>query len=210
MWSVLGILFAAAPLVVWRMIARSRGVGLTIGGFLLAEACLLVAAQQGWLSVPRADAHLIHSVLAPLIVAFGAVLEHGEKGPGPAEWIPRRNGAIGFLGTQFALILVASLLYVLLNSEGSDAPPASAVPDLPPGLTVVSQGTGCGSGGCYRTVRIGSTENLSRQEIIRRLNRPHESCRPNGWLLDRRDLCIGVTDNGQYPVLYLSLSNLID
>ncbi|MFI6875685.1 hypothetical protein ACIBL6_19830 [Streptomyces sp. NPDC050400] len=41
-----GILFAVAPAVVWMTIARTRPIGFTIGGTLLAGASLLIGRAQ--------------------------------------------------------------------------------------------------------------------------------------------------------------------
>lgn len=111
---VLGIFFAVAPAVVWTTIAHTRPVGFAIGGTLLAGASLLISFQQGWIHAPRPDAHLLFTALAPLFIACGAGPEGRHENFPPPEWIPRRNGAIGFLGMQFALTLVAGLLYALM------------------------------------------------------------------------------------------------
>ncbi|MFC9243187.1 hypothetical protein ACFT7S_03805 [Streptomyces sp. NPDC057136] len=202
MWTVLGILFAVAPVVVWMTIARTRPIGFAIGGALLAGGGVLISVQQGWIDAPRPDAHLVYTALAPLLIACGAGLEGRHESSPPPEWIPRRNGAIGFLGTQFALTLVVGLLYALMITEGSDAPSARAVPPLPPGITVVDEGTNCGSGGCWRVVTVTSEDGLSRPEIIRKLDLQQETCRPSGWLLDWRDVCVGARDNGKNVAIY--------
>ncbi|MEU5719108.1 hypothetical protein AB0G71_25730 [Streptomyces sp. NPDC020403] len=202
MLIVLGILFAVAPAVVWTTIARTRAVGFAIGGTLLAGAGLLIGVQQGWIEAPGPDAHLAFTALAPLLIACGAGLEGRHEHSPPPEWTSRRNGAIGFLGTQFALTLVAGLLYALMLGEGSDAPPSKALPSLPPGISMVDEGTGCGSGGCWRAATVTSEDGLSRPEIIRELGLQKESCRPSGWLLDWRDVCVGARDHGENVTIY--------
>ncbi|MER6640814.1 hypothetical protein ACFXAY_30755 [Streptomyces microflavus] len=183
-------------------IARTRPVGLAIGGTLLAGASLLIGVQQGWVHAPRPDAHLLFTALAPLLIACGVGLEgRHENSPRP-EWIPRRNGAIGFLGMQFALTLVVGLLYALMIGEGSDAPPSKALPSLPPGISMVDEGTSCGSGGCWRAATVTSGNGLSRPEIIRELGLQQESCRSSGWLLDWRDVCVGARDSGGNVTIY--------
>ncbi|MEY7977231.1 hypothetical protein AB8O53_13025 [Streptomyces pilosus] len=204
MLIVLGILFAVAPAVVWMTIARTRPVGLAIGGALLAGAGLLISVQQGWIHAPGPDAHLLFTALAPLLIACGAGLEGRHENSPPPEWVPRRNGAIGFLGMQFALTLVVGLLYALMLSEGSDAPPSEALPSVPQGISMVDEGIGCGSGGCWRTATVISTDGLSRPEIIRELGLQQESCRSSGWLLDWRDVCVGARDNGKNVTVYAS------
>ncbi|MFC9164836.1 hypothetical protein ACFTZ8_29000 [Streptomyces fungicidicus] len=204
MLIVLGILFAVAPAVVWMTIARTRAVGFAIGGTLLAGAGLLISVQQGWIDAPRPDAHLMFTALAPLLIACGVGLEGRHESSPPPEWVSRRNGAIGFLGTQFALTLAVGLLYALLISEGSDAPPSKALPALPPGISMVNEGTSCGSGGCWRAATVTSEDGLSRPEIIRELGLQQESCRSSGWLLDWRDVCVGASDNGENVTIYAS------
>ncbi|MFC7993186.1 hypothetical protein ACFUV2_28245 [Streptomyces pilosus] len=204
MLTVLGILFAVAPAVVWMTIARTRPVGFATGGTLLAGAGLLISVQQGWIHAPGPDAHLLFTVLTPLLIACGAGLEGRHENSPPSEWVPRRNKAIGFLGMQFALTLVVGLLYALMLSEGSDAPPSEALPSVPQGISMVDEGIGCGSGGCWRTATVVSTDGLSRPEIIRELGLQQESCRSSGWLLDWRDVCVGARDNGKNITIYAS------
>jgi hypothetical protein len=204
MLVTLGILFAVAPAVVWMTIARTRPVGLAIGGTLLAGACLLISVQQGWIDAPRPDAHLVFTALAPLLIACGAGLEGRHENSPTPRWRSRRDRAIGFLGTQFALTLVVGLLYALMLSEGSDAPPSKALPSLPPGISMVDEGTSCGSGGCWRAATVTSEDGLSRPEIIRELGLQQESCRSSGWLLDWRDVCVGARDNGKNVTVYAS------
>lgn len=210
MWvAALGLLFAAVPLIAWWRLARTPLMRSVVGSALLAGAGLLVAVQHGWVGAPRADSHLVHAVGATLVITCGAAWERHQEGPGPEPWTHRRNGAIGLLGTLLAITFCGSLLYTLMMSEAS-LPSARAVPALPSGLKVVSHSSSCGSGNCYRLLEIGSTTGLSRDEIISRLDRPQETCRPNGWLLDRRDLCIGVDDSDGRVRLYVTLSGLLD
>jgi hypothetical protein len=202
MLIVLGILFAVAPAVGWMMIARTRPVGFAIGGILLAGASLLISVQQGWIDAPRPDAHLVFTALAPLLIACGAGLEGRHENSPSSRWTSRRNRAVGLLGTQFALTLVAGLLYALMITEGSDAPPSKALPSLPSGISMVDEGTSCGSGGCWRFATVTSRDGLSRPEIISALGLHQESCHSSGWLLDWRDVCVGARDNGGNVTIY--------
>ncbi|MFC9337352.1 hypothetical protein ACFT0G_28950 [Streptomyces sp. NPDC057020] len=205
MLTVLGILFAVAPTAVWTAIARTRLIGFAIGATLLAGAGLLISVQQVWIHAPRPDAHLVFTILAPALIVCGAGLERRHENSRPPEWMVRRNGAIGFLGMQFDLTLVVGLWYALLISEGSEAPPSKALPSLPPSISMISDGTSCGSGGCWRFAKVASRDDLSRPEIIRALGLQQERCRRNGWLLDQRDLCIGARDKGKNVIIYASL-----
>ncbi|MEV6206081.1 MFS transporter [Kitasatospora sp. NPDC051914] len=207
-WSVLGLLYAAAPLFAWCRIARTRQAGPAVAVALLAAAGLLVAAQHGLVEVPRPDAHFLFALAAAALIAVGLAVERAQEGPGPEEWSHRRRGTAGLLAVQVVLALSGGLLYALVNN-GASLPPASALPPLPDGLTVISQDAGCGSGNCFRTQVIGSTAGLSRDGIVRRLNLPHETCRANGWLFDRRDRCVGVQASDGRIVRYVSLSDLV-
>ncbi|MEV7197258.1 hypothetical protein AB0N81_36445 [Streptomyces sp. NPDC093510] len=204
MLTALGALFAVAPAVVWMTIARTRPVGFAIGGTLLAGASVLISVQQGWIDAPGPDAHLVFTVLAPLLIACGAGLEGRHESFPPPQWVSRRNGAIGFLGMQFALTLAAGLLHALMISDGSDAPPSKALPSLPPGITMTEEGTSCGSGGCWRAATVVSEDGLSRPEIIRELGLQREKCHSSGWLLDWRDVCVAARENGENVTVYAS------
>ncbi|MET9106892.1 hypothetical protein [Streptomyces zhihengii] len=205
MLIVLGILFAVAPAVAWTTIARTRPVGCAIGGTLLAGASLLISVQQDWIDAPAPDAHLVFTALALVLIACGAGLEGRHENSPPPEWIPRRNSVIGFLGVQLSLTLMAGLLYALIISDGSEAPPPKALPSLPPGIRLVNEGTSCGSGGCWRVATVTSRDGLSSPEINRALGLQQENCRSNGWLLDRRNLCVGARDNGKNVIIYAGL-----
>ncbi|MFI6288506.1 hypothetical protein ACIBCM_27800 [Streptomyces sp. NPDC051018] len=208
MWVAAGLLFAVVPLVAWWLLARTRRIGPPVAAVLLAGAVVLVAVH-GWISAYRADAHLVHAVGAALLIAVGTALERRHAGPGTRAWAGNRSAATGLLGVHLALTVCGSVLYSLALE--ASLPSARAVPALPPDLTVVGKRSGCGSGSCFHELEIGSTRGLSREEIIRALDRPHETCRPNGWLLDRRDLCVGVDDSDATTVrLYVSLSGTLD
>ncbi len=198
----LGILFAVAPAVIWMTLARTRPIGLAIGGTLLAGAGLLISVQRGWIEAPGPDAHLLFAALAPLLIACGVRREGRHGNPPPPRWTFRRNGAIGFLATQFALTLLVGLGYALMLSEGSDAPPSTALPALPSGISIADEGIGCGSGGCYREATVTGEDGMSRPEIIRELGLQQENCRASGWLLDWRDVCVGARDNGKNVIVY--------
>ncbi|CAM5657296.1 MFS transporter [Streptomyces microflavus] len=209
-WSLLGVLFAAVPLIAWSRIARTRGVGYATASVLFAAGGLLVAIQHGGVpAVPRADAHLLFTVATPLLLVLGVRLEKGQKGHASEAWGRRRSTAVGVLGTQFVLTLAASALYFLMGA-GASVPPATVVPDLPPGLIVLSEGSSCGSSSCARSVTVGSRDGLTPAEIVRKLDRPSGwTCRPNGWLLDRRSRCVGVTETNGKVQLNVTLSDLI-
>ena len=208
MWFVLGLLFAAVPLLAWAAVARTRQAGPAVGIALLACAGLLVAVQHGRVYAPVADVHVLYVPVTALLIAFGVAVERHQEGRGRGEWVHHRKWVTRLLAAQFALTLCGSLLY-LVTLEGS-MPPDRAVPRLPAGLTVVSEFRSCGSGSCYRQLEIGSTTGLTDREILRALDPPHELCRANGWLIDRRSLCVGArVENGRVR-LSVSLAEVLD
>ncbi|MEU1124229.1 hypothetical protein ABZ371_11830 [Streptomyces sp. NPDC005899] len=73
------------------------------------------------------------TALAPLLIACGAGLEGRHQGSPPQEWISRRNGAIGFLGMQFALTLVVGLLYALMIGRRLGRPVVQGPPFIAAG-----------------------------------------------------------------------------
>ncbi|MEU9128653.1 MFS transporter [Kitasatospora sp. NPDC048540] len=210
MWSALGLLFAAVPPAAWWLLARTRQTGPVVAVALAAAAGALLAVQHGWTPVGRADAHLLYALVAVVLIVGGVLLERQQEGPGRDRWIRRRRAATGLLAAQLAVTLLGSLLYVLTTAEPSGPPSARDVPQLPPGLVELSQQTGCGTGNCFRLVVVGSTTGLSPAETARALGRPKETCRPNGLLLDRRKLCVGVRATEERVVLYVTLSGLLD
>ncbi|MEW2518512.1 hypothetical protein [Actinacidiphila alni] len=200
---VVGVFVAVLPLLAWACLARTRAIGFGVGAVLLAGAGLLVAVQNEWVAAPRPDAHALYTAVTLLVVLFGVALERQQEGRPDTAWGHRRNTAVGILILQSSITLVTSLFFLGLSGEG-ETPPASAVPDLPPGLTVTARSTGCGSGSCYRVLDIGTTTHLTRTQIIAALDRPVPTCHPNGWFLDRRPLCTEV--DTQFPTVRLVIS----
>lgn len=109
---------------------------------------------------------------------------------------------VGVLLASIALLL--SLRY-LIGFMDPEVPPASAVPELPDGLSVVAEREHCGSRSCARELLINGPPGTSANMVVARLDRPQATCRPNGWL-DSRPLCVGVNRYGDEVWLYVSLS----
>ncbi|MEU3971372.1 MFS transporter [Streptomyces bacillaris] len=209
-WSLLGLLFAAVPVLVWARTARTRKVGTAVGAVLAVAGGLLVAVQHGWVTgIPRADAHLLLGVTAPLVIWCGVRWERARRGLASEEWERRRSRSAGVLGAYVGLTVIGSLFAFLL-AGGADVPPKGAVPALPPGLVALAEDTSCGSSSCARTVTVGSRDGLTNAEIIRALDHPAGwTCRANGWLLDRRKLCVNVAEANGKVQLNVSLSDLV-
>ncbi|MFF0387474.1 hypothetical protein ACFYS8_02135 [Kitasatospora sp. NPDC004615] len=100
-------------------------------------------------------------------------------------------------------------LAALLAFHEATLPPARAVPEPPPGYTVLDTGKGCGNGHgalCWRTLHLSGPPGVPTAEAADRL-RPRQRCEPNGYLLDRRDLCTEVSIEGSTIVYAVLLSN---
>ncbi|MFI9784354.1 hypothetical protein ACIHEI_12740 [Kitasatospora sp. NPDC051984] len=100
-------------------------------------------------------------------------------------------------------------LAALLAFHEARLPPARAVPEPPPGYTVLDTDEGCGNGHsavCWRTLQLSGPPGVPTAEAADRL-RPRQRCEPNGYLLDRRDVCTEVSIEGSTIDYAVLLSN---
>ena len=109
---------------------------------------------------------------------------------------PALTGIIVFV----ALVLLWPVVSLALD-EGA-VPPLSAVPPLPPGVTIGQEELRCGSGGCYHHLALWVPHDQRPAEAAAGLGAPHETCR-RASLLDRRRVCSGAAVDGRRVVLYL-------
>jgi hypothetical protein len=194
--------------------ARTRAIGIPIGLLLTGGAALVTAIVAGWLTV-HAGAELCVLLLpAPaLVVGAGLLFEHIHLGPrpkpGPHE-SHHAGVATGVLVIQTLLALVVGAFYSFAAFTQAEVPPVDAAPRMPAGLVAGKASGSCGSSICTLFVPVSSTDGVPAEEIVRRLGRPHETCRPNGVLLDRRPRCTGVRRAGDTVELYVSISDLVD
>ncbi len=108
--------------------------------------------------------------------------------------------AVGVTATVAACVLLAVWLVVpvlWVNLDEAAIPPASAIPE---GVTVVTDGRGCGSGGCWRDLRLRPDEGQSADELAA-LGLERERCTALSWL-DRRRVCTGGDVVGDEVRLY--------
>ncbi|MEV4627824.1 hypothetical protein AB0J90_16205 [Micromonospora sp. NPDC049523] len=197
---------AALPALAWLLGARTRRVGWIVGLALvgwLATLILLVAV------FPRAGAEAVLGSLlgAALIVAVGhAVEDRRVGGTTPVRGAGLRRfsmaSAIGVTGVCAPLVILG------LNTDPF-IPSADELLPVPAGLVASvdrTDGTSCGSGVCdvSVSVRSGSGQPVGEvQRLVRdhlsargwRLDDDGRSCRPAGWLLDRRTTCVDVRQN---------------
>ncbi|BCY10572.1 hypothetical protein L3i22_056600 [Actinoplanes sp. L3-i22] len=62
-----------------------------------------------------------------------------------------------------------SFVYLsVFGGEGS-LPPASRVPEVPAGATVVGEDTACGSGGCWRVLKVRPAAGQTAEDLARQM-----------------------------------------
>ena len=108
---------------------------------------------------------------------------------------------VGVTATVAACGLLAAWLLVpvlWVSLDEAAIPPASEIPD---GITVVSDEKGCGSGGCWRELRVRPRESQSADELAAALGLERERCTARSWL-DRRRVCTGGNVVGDEVRMY--------
>jgi hypothetical protein len=223
---VLELLFALTPLACWLAMARTRAVGVPVGLALAGYAALVLCVRHGWLaSRAHAEVYVGHAPVALLLITAGALVERRLRGPRPKRiYGSRTGGAWIVLGAYLAFFgLAASPLYVCFYLQDSFTPATTDVLPLPPGLSVTTQDSACGTNECGVGMTIGSSSGLSPDEIAARLRTglthdhgwrfgpDDEACRPNGWLLDTRSRCVTVSvHDGTVDLLLNGYDTLAD
>jgi hypothetical protein len=94
------------------------------------------------------------------------------------------------------LLGLVLLLPVLWMKTVDEAGVPSGVPPLPAGVTVVGEDLLCGSGGCYRVLRLRGPVEGSADGWPDGVGPQHQVCRAAG-LLDRRQVCSHLEDWGK-------------
>ncbi|GAA1250361.1 hypothetical protein GCM10009665_46320 [Kitasatospora nipponensis] len=206
--AALPVLFLVTPLLCWGMLLRTPLVGTVVGCLLAAEATGLLCVETGWTATRAvAEVEVAYAPVAAAVLVTGAVVERVRRGPRPRRVFGGRwhAGTILFAVYLLATLLVATPVYLTIGVTEAFTPSSDAVLPLPPGLSVLHDDPGpCGSGTCERVLVVGSPSGLSGAEIDARLRAgltgrhgwqldpAGTGCRRNGWLLDRRPLCVSL------------------
>jgi len=115
-------------------------------------------------------------------------------------------------GTSAALVAVVAVLLaapvVALEFDEAAVPPSSDVPALPAGVTIAGEEVQCGSGGCWRELRLRGPEGLTPAEVAASVGPPYETCSARS-LLDRRTVCSGIDVHGDDVVLHVQFDRLL-
>lgn len=91
-----------------------------------------------------------------------------------------------------AVVLSAWALYVgwLALDEGA-LPPSSALPEVPQDAEQLTVTKKCGSGGCWRELRLRPTPGTEPDRVVAELGLGSEQCRRDNWP-DPRSTCVGA------------------
>ncbi|WP_052745008.1 hypothetical protein [Micromonospora sp. HK10] len=197
----------ALSVVVWWRVARTRRIGWIVGLVLLGWAVIAAAVVVAF---PRAQAELSVGYLpvAVSIIAVGRAVERRRLGRAER---PRGSRAYGMavVLASFVACVCAPFSFYTFNSEPF-IPSADELLPVPAGLNATVEepvGTACGSGACGRFITVtgrpgqpasGVYEQVRQHLASRgwRLGNDGRSCRPTGWLLDQRSLCVSVFVEG--------------
>ncbi|MFJ8625725.1 hypothetical protein ACIRD3_23140 [Kitasatospora sp. NPDC093550] len=199
MWAVVGVLFALVPLLHWLLRARPTPLRATVAAALVLWLALVLVVALDLLQLrSETELYLLYTPFAELAVLAGLRLDRRIAGPRaerPRGW----SRAVGIaFHTQLALVLTATPLLALAFFHEADLPAARALPEPPPGYTILGTGQDCGNGSgatCWRTRYLTGPAGVPTAEAADRL-RPRRRCEANGWLLDRRELCTEVSTDG--------------
>ncbi|MFU8871914.1 hypothetical protein [Micromonospora sp. SL4-19] len=191
------------PAVAWWLVARTRRIGWIVGLALLGWAAVATVAVTAF---PRAQAEVSVGYLpvAVTIVGVGRAVENRRLGRAER---PRGSWLYRIAVVLAALVagICAPFSFYVFNSEPF-IPSADELLPVPAGLsTTVEEPAGhpCGSGVCGRFITVtgrsgqptSDVYDQVRQHLIGRgwdLGNGGQSCRPTGWLLDRRSMCVSV------------------
>lgn len=207
----------AFPLVCWVLVTRTARVGWIIATVLALCVATEIALAKGWLLASTRITLLVFCLFVTMTALVAGIVIEGHQ----ADRNPRRSARVRriiglILSVVYCVIaLCTALLVTLLFSV--DGPPVSTpssaeVLPLPAGLAVTeNRDRGCSSGGhtvCSREIQLRSTTGLSAETAAQQL-RDHltqtngwqltpdptgswGSCRVEGWLLDRHDVCVDI------------------
>jgi len=105
--------------------------------------------------------------------------------------VSRRRRIVGIIGA-LALVFSAWGLYVgwLALDEGA-LPPSSSLPAVPPDSEPLTTAKECGSGGCWRELRLQPTPGTGPEQVVASLGLHSEECRRDNWP-DPRATCTGA------------------
>ena len=207
----LACLILVVPLAALAAVARTTWAGLALAAALLACAAGWIWLMVGWAPPDLvADTVLVLAIVTPALILTGrladrvAVVRLGS--PASFRLVTGRSLSALCVGLNVLVVLVAVVGGLYLGWPYT--PPSSDALPLPRALAVVSdRDQGCPGSPldqCTREIDVTSAAGLSpdrtAQLVIGALNRLHgwrlspyeTSCRLEGWVFGREDVCVEV------------------
>lgn len=205
--GVQALLWLGLPVLAWLLIARTRKVGVPVGVVLvLGLGAGIVVVSTGALDRGRLELGTGYAVAAAILITVASRSQE-EKTASAADLTLRdttRFFGLTAVLFQAGLAILAALWIFLVVASGADIPPAGDMPAAPAGFTAVGDDDeGCGSGSCTRSRTYAVGPDLS-EDVVTKLVRS-SGCRPNSWVLDRRDRCIDYRLSGDKLVVSVTL-----
>jgi hypothetical protein len=213
--GLLALALIGAPLVCWAMLARVPAIRWGIGLVLALFIAGIVGLSAGWIDTrARLELFVGFAPASAAVVGVGLLLQRKRVRELPPLHPHRRAGRVLLLSYLALMVLCCTPVAIRMENEPYTPSDGELLP-LPSGLVVVEdKELGCGSGVCSRSFTIGSSDGASPEQIAA-VVRSHlavshgwedspKPCRPNGWLIDRSELCVlvAVGPDRQVHVLF--------
>ncbi|MGK5445078.1 hypothetical protein ACSNN7_25070 [Micromonospora sp. URMC 105] len=198
---LLAVVVAVVAFLAWLTVARERRLSAVVLAVLLAVSVgtAALAAVQ-----PRAAVEsrvlLFLGVAATLLVARETQRRRYRDARAGRRW-PYR------IVVGLALVIAVGCVpgWALDRNEDGFVPSVRELGPLPADLTLRADGPGeCGHGGCAAGYRVAGRPGEPAEQVARRMwehlggrgwpaANGGRSCRPVGWLLDRRETCVWIS-----------------
>lgn len=207
--GVQALLWLGLPVLAWLLAARTREVGVPVAVVLvLGLGAGVVVTATGTLTRGRLELGIGYAVAAAILV-IAASRSQEEKAASATDSTLRdttRFFALAVVGFQAGLAILAALGIFLVVASSTDIPPAGDLPEVPAGFTAVGDDDeSCGSSSCARSRTYAVGPDVS-EDVVTKLVRS-SACRPNGWILDRRERCVEYRQSGDTLIVTVSLAD---
>ncbi|MGW6005200.1 hypothetical protein ACWFNS_05220 [Oerskovia enterophila] len=145
--------------------------------------------RSSWAGARRPQARRLDRLTEP------ALTQSSGSAPYDAQ-VSRTKAVVVACVTLVGLALTYEAGAILLaESDEGGIPPASAVPALPQGVTITTDGMGCGSGGCWRELTLSGPPGQSPTDLAASVAPAGQACTGRSWITARR-VCSDVTVTG--------------
>jgi hypothetical protein len=159
-----------------------------------------------WRPAAAAEVVLLYPVVAAALIFVALIIAASTDADSEFRARPRARAAAQAVAAHVALVLGLGVLQFVGTHVIANPPSRADLGSLPAGVDVGSDSTWCGSSGCVRRVELKSST-LSSDEVYDEILKQWPSCRPRGWIIDRRMLCLEATRAKGDVVVSLSLES---